>query len=56
MASTTATGGVRYDPASTAAALAESFMSGRQDALTTQTKRNAATTGALTTLKAALKT
>lgn len=56
MASTTATGGVKYDPASTAAALAESFMSGRQDALTTQTKRNAATTSALTTLKAALKT
>jgi flagellar hook-associated protein 2 len=56
MASTTATGGVKYDPATTAAALAESFMSGRQDALTTQTKRNAATSSALTTLKAALKT
>jgi flagellar hook-associated protein 2 len=56
MASTTASGGVKYDPASTAAALTESFMSGRQDALTNQTKRNAATASALTTLKAALKT
>lgn len=54
MASTTASGAVKYDPASTAASLAQSFMSGSQDSLTTQTKRNAATASALTTLKTAL--
>lgn len=46
--------GTSYDPASTAAALAENYVSSRQGILTTQSKRASATASALTELKSAI--
>jgi flagellar hook-associated protein 2 len=49
-----ATIGTNYDPASTAQALAENYMSARQTVLTTQTQRAGATASALMKLKSAI--
>lgn len=46
--------GPSYDPASTAAALAESYVSARQGILTTQSQRATAAASALTKLKSAI--
>lgn len=49
-----ATIGTNYDPASTAAALAENYMSARQNILTAQSQRASATASALMKLKSAI--
>ncbi|MBC7859094.1 MAG: flagellar filament capping protein FliD [Burkholderiaceae bacterium] len=54
MTTTTASGGLKYDPTSTATSLATAYVSGQQDLLTTQTKQNKTTTAALGSLKSAL--
>jgi flagellar hook-associated protein 2 len=46
--------GPNYDPTSTAAALAQAYMSGRQDIVTAQTKQASATASALLDLQSAI--
>jgi flagellar hook-associated protein 2 len=54
MTTTAPSGGLKYDPASTATSLATAYVSGQQDLLTTQTKNNKTAIGALASLKSAL--
>jgi flagellar hook-associated protein 2 len=54
MTTTAPSGGLKYDPTSTATSLATAYVSGQQDLLNTQSKNNKATLTALGSLKSAL--